>query len=189
MNSLNGWGEENCVIISLKVWIFLLIGMAYLSETLYFPQLKCLLKNLFSHYCLAFCSWRNDTNVILADEMGLGKTVQSVSMLGFLQVSIVTLIVSFEKYFGAKHNIRLTFFHFPFYRMLSRSTGHFLLLYHCPPCQTGQKNLGSGCLIWTLLYMLVPVQAERWASFPVHVNEVYRRADFFLVSLFGLLGF
>ena len=31
-------------------------------------------------------SWRNDTNVILADEMGLGKTVQSVSMLGFLQV-------------------------------------------------------------------------------------------------------
>lgn len=32
------------------------------------------------------CSWRNDTNVILADEMGLGKTVQSVSMLGFLQV-------------------------------------------------------------------------------------------------------
>lgn len=34
------------------------------------------------------CSWRNDTNVILADEMGLGKTVQSVSMLGFLQVRI-----------------------------------------------------------------------------------------------------
>lgn len=32
-------------------------------------------------------SWRNDTNVILADEMGLGKTVQSVSMLGFLQVN------------------------------------------------------------------------------------------------------
>ena len=35
---------------------------------------------------LALHSWRNDTNVILADEMGLGKTVQSVSMLGFLQV-------------------------------------------------------------------------------------------------------
>ena len=33
-------------------------------------------------------SWRNDTNVILADEMGLGKTVQSVSMLGFLQVKM-----------------------------------------------------------------------------------------------------
>ncbi|KAL3518862.1 hypothetical protein ACH5RR_021451 [Cinchona calisaya] len=32
-------------------------------------------------------SWRNDTNVILADEMGLGKTVQSVSMLGFLQIA------------------------------------------------------------------------------------------------------
>jgi|APAra0007618257_1042622.scaffolds.fasta_scaffold01135_19 SNF2 family DNA or RNA helicase len=37
---------------------------------------------------LSFSSWLNDTNVILADEMGLGKTVQSVSMLGFLQVKI-----------------------------------------------------------------------------------------------------
>lgn len=37
---------------------------------------------------LPFSSWLNDTNVILADEMGLGKTVQSVSMLGFLQVRI-----------------------------------------------------------------------------------------------------
>ena len=35
---------------------------------------------------LTFDSWKNDTNVILADEMGLGKTVQSVSMVGFLQV-------------------------------------------------------------------------------------------------------
>ncbi len=34
-------------------------------------------------------SWRNNTNVILADEMGLGKTVQSVAMLGFLQVCFV----------------------------------------------------------------------------------------------------
>lgn len=38
---------------------------------------------------LSFSSWLNDTNVILADEMGLGKTVQSVSMLGFLQVRIL----------------------------------------------------------------------------------------------------
>jgi len=34
-------------------------------------------------------SWRNDTNVILADEMGLGKTIQSVSMVGFLQVCFI----------------------------------------------------------------------------------------------------
>lgn len=40
--------------------------------------------------CLVSDSWRNDTNVILADEMGLGKTVQSVSMLGFLQVMAFT---------------------------------------------------------------------------------------------------
>lgn len=46
----------------------------------YPPMISCLASP-------AFCSWRNDTNVILADEMGLGKTVQSVSMLGFLQVS------------------------------------------------------------------------------------------------------
>lgn len=37
-------------------------------------------------------SWRNDTNVILADEMGLGKTVQSVSMLGFLQVNLFSFL-------------------------------------------------------------------------------------------------
>lgn len=43
----------------------------------------------------AFCSWRNDTNVILADEMGLGKTVQSVSMLGFLQVSAFFIFLVF----------------------------------------------------------------------------------------------
>ena len=40
-------------------------------------------------YLLIADSWRNDTNVILADEMGLGKTVQSVSMLGFLQVYLI----------------------------------------------------------------------------------------------------
>ncbi|XP_062082267.1 protein CHROMATIN REMODELING 5 isoform X6 [Humulus lupulus] len=42
-------------------------------------------------------SWRNDTNVILADEMGLGKTVQSVSMLGFLQVSLLNIVVELKK--------------------------------------------------------------------------------------------
>jgi len=33
-------------------------------------------------------SWRNDSDVILADEigLGLGRTVESVSMLGFLQL-------------------------------------------------------------------------------------------------------
>lgn len=41
---------------------------------------------LFLSEPFSLYSWRNDTNVILADEMGLGKTVQSVSMLGFLQV-------------------------------------------------------------------------------------------------------
>jgi SNF2 family DNA or RNA helicase len=38
-------------------------------------------------------SWRNNTNVILADEMGLGKTVQSVAMLGFLQVCLSNLSI------------------------------------------------------------------------------------------------
>lgn len=42
--------------------------------------------DLYCCWQLVCDSWRNDTNVILADEMGLGKTVQSVSMLGFLQV-------------------------------------------------------------------------------------------------------
>lgn len=49
---------------------------------------------LSSHY-LWYCSWRNDTNVILADEMGLGKTVQSVSMLGFLQVGFNFIFQTF----------------------------------------------------------------------------------------------
>lgn len=49
------------------------------------------------------------------------------------------------------------------YRMLNKSMGLFLLLYHYPLCQTGRKNLGSGFLIWMLLYMWVHVQAERWA--------------------------
>lgn len=45
--------------------------------------------SVWSNGFLSFSSWLNDTNVILADEMGLGKTVQSVSMLGFLQVRIL----------------------------------------------------------------------------------------------------
>lgn len=79
--------------------IFLLGLYAIMSEifSLFF-FLAFLVKSL--SYELIFCSiltisgatscysWRNDTNVILADEMGLGKTVQSVSMLGFLQVEI-----------------------------------------------------------------------------------------------------
>ena len=44
-------------------------------------------------------SWRNDTNVILADEMGLGKTVQSVSMLGFLQVHTGLVRIAVFHYF------------------------------------------------------------------------------------------
>jgi hypothetical protein len=48
--------------------------------------LKYVCSCTWPNQCLLHDSWRNDTNVILADEMGLGKTVQSVSMLGFLQV-------------------------------------------------------------------------------------------------------
>lgn len=54
-------------------------------ESKYIPSYTCPLLSL------ACDSWRNDTNVILADEMGLGKTVQSVSMLGFLQVTLMLL--------------------------------------------------------------------------------------------------
>lgn len=59
---------------------------------LWHPNNLCL-RLYFSSFSKGyFCdSWRNDTNVILADEMGLGKTVQSVSMLGFLQVSCMLI--------------------------------------------------------------------------------------------------
>lgn len=56
------------------------------------------------------CSWRNDTNVILADEMGLGKTVQSVSMLGFLQVdSLFSGFVSISERLILRTNIYVYF--------------------------------------------------------------------------------
>ena len=77
--------------------------------------------------------------------MGLGKTVQSVSMLGFLQVelnnSLFSFIMSISDRLILRTNVLL------FDRMLNKFTDHFLSLYHCPPCQTGPKNLGSGCLI------------------------------------------
>lgn len=80
MNSLSGWRVGSFVIINLRVWIFLLTGMCTYQNTWCFFTVRC------SNFPLLYDSWRNDTNVILADEMGLGKTVQSVSMLGFLQV-------------------------------------------------------------------------------------------------------
>lgn len=67
---------------------FLVNRFSHLPESIHVIQcqIRCLIMAFLQH------SWRNDTNVILADEMGLGKTVQSVSMLGFLQVCCFNIL-------------------------------------------------------------------------------------------------
>ncbi|KAK4780663.1 hypothetical protein SAY87_016769 [Trapa incisa] len=69
-------------------------------------------------------SWRNDTNVILADEMGLGKTVQSVSMLGFLQVSSMFYVLLY----AIVSNILLKMVIFPTLQNAQQIHGPFLVV-------------------------------------------------------------
>jgi len=92
--------------------------------------------------------------------MGLGKTVQSVSMLGFLQVwpsfrLMGIRFLSFPKYSNTNDWIMFLC------RMHNKSTGHFLWLCPCQLYPIGQKNLGNGSLTWMSLCMLELEQAER----------------------------
>ena len=71
------------MLVSVALGCFRLSILFYWNGCLNPEHSDCPINAFFSY---SHNSWRNDTNVILADEMGLGKTVQSVSMLGFLQV-------------------------------------------------------------------------------------------------------
>lgn len=121
-----------------------------------------LLSNTHGSFFYFFNSWRNDTNVILADEMGLGKTVQSVSMLGFLQV----LAWSFSWFWSLLSSLMATNAYFSC-RTHRKFWGHFLLLFRYQLCLIGQKNSKSGYRTWMLLCMLELVLAVRYLKQPI----------------------